>query len=89
MKTLHLTEYADLFRDKASYEKFVRVLSDSARSDEVSMLLANGELVGAVMGVEAVRDTVQARLLKRFADQPDLLDELRQRLDYDEKDLVD
>jgi hypothetical protein len=87
MKALQLKEYNQLFRDEAAYEEFVRLLSASLEKDELRVVFADGELVCTVMGPDAVRELMQYRIFRRFSDQPDLLDELRQRLG--EEDLTD
>ena len=87
MKTLQLNQYADLFRDKNAYDEFVNLFTASVEADEWGMIFADTEFVCTVMGPEGMREIMQRRILNRFADQPDLLDELRERLESD--DLVD
>ena len=83
MRPVQLSEYAQLFRDEHSYSEFVRLFSASLDDDEVQVVFAGSQLLCTVMGPDAVREIMQQRILKRFAEQPDLLDELRDRLGDD------
>ena len=87
MKAMQLNQYSNLFRDKAAYQEFVRLLGESLEDDELHIVLSDSDVVCTVMGTETVKEIMQHRILKRFAEQPDLLDELRDRLQ--DTDLVD
>ena len=90
-KVLHLRQHESLFRDRESYQQFVRLLAENLEEDEVRYLFAQTDstedLVAALMSPHLLREVTEHRILKRFAEQPDLLEELRQRLNDDE--LVD
>lgn len=88
MRTLQLNEHRDLFRDENAYAEFVRILREADDSDELRVIFADEDALGAVVGLRAIRERMQRRILNRFAGQPDLLDELRRRLEDDEN-LVD
>jgi len=87
MKPLQLNDCSNLFKDEKAYQEFVRLLTESVTTDELRVVFADSGLVCAVMGPSAIRELMRHRILKRFADQPDLLDELRDRIQED--DLVD
>jgi hypothetical protein len=87
MKALQLNDYSNLFRSDEAYREFVRLLVQSLDQDELKVIFADTEVVCTVVGPSAVRDIMQHRIIKRFAEQPDLLDELRERLE--DGDLVD
>ena len=87
MKALQLTEYTRLFRDENSYREFVRLLIESLDQEELRVIFSDSDVVCTVIGPAAVKEIMQHRIIKRFAEQPDLLDELRERLGDD--DLVD
>ena len=87
MKPLQLSEHAGLFRDAAAYKEFVRILGSSLDNDELRVVFADSDIVCTVVSPDGIRDLMRHRILARFSEQPDLLDELRQRLE--DTELVD
>jgi len=71
--------------DEAS--ALTQVLTDAVSNDLIVALVHQGKVIGTFLGPEAMRDAVQQRVLKRFAEDPGMLDTLRQR--FESEDLVD
>jgi len=62
-------------------------LTAAVSNDLIVALVHEGKVIGTFLGPEAMRDAVQQRVIKRFAEDPGMLDTLRQRFESD--DLVD
>jgi len=82
MSALILDEYEGLFRDHESFTKFVQVLEEKLR-DDFSPVLSKAEILGAFLSSEATKDVIYDRLIQRMGRNPDLLDELKRRIEDD------
>ncbi len=87
MRVLQLKEYQSLFQDEAAYREFQRRLVESLSEDEEQMLFCGEQMVGALMTPKAISRIMKQRILGRFASQPDLMDEMRKRVEAN--DLVE
>tara|TARA_R110002049_G_scaffold4601_5_gene32151 strand:+ start:219942 stop:220217 length:276 start_codon:yes stop_codon:yes gene_type:complete len=82
MSALILDEYKNLFRDDKSYLRFVRVLEDRLR-DDFSPVFSDTEVLGAFLSSDAAKDVIYDRLVQRMGKNPELLDELKRRIEDD------
>lgn len=86
MAVINLDKYEGLFKDAGSFQSFVLSFKSDLGSD-LSPIVANHEVVGAIVSPEATKDVLCARLAKKLSDCPGILDEIRDRLEHD--DIVD
>lgn len=80
---LRLDDYQALFRSPADYRSLVDLLRDAVRSSRVQHLLADGEVVGTVIGPELSRDLLLQGITRKLGEDPEFLNELRRRLEDD------
>ncbi len=82
MSALILDEYKDLFRDEDAFAQFVQVLEEKLQ-DDFSPVLSQTEVLGAFLSSEAAKDVIYDRIVRRMSQNPDLLDELKRRMEND------
>jgi hypothetical protein len=83
MAVINLDKYEGLFKDPTSFQNFVSDFTSDLSSDLVPVI-ANHEVVGAIVSREATKDVLCARLVKKLSECPQILDEIKDRIENDE-----
>jgi hypothetical protein len=82
MAFLALEKHRNLFASDGAFSEFLQIVEKAAHGDGVT-LLANQKLVGTWLSPEATRLMLQDRILGRLTKNPELLDEIADRLEND------
>ena len=84
MSVIILDEHKDLFKDEASFNKLIGVFKAALDQNAMPMVLSTRELLFTAISPEMTKEVLAERILKRFWENPDRLDELRRRLESGE-----
>ena len=76
-----------LFRDSAAFEQFLQLFRDAFRDDAMPLVVSGKELLFAAVSRDSAQQLLADRILKHLAENPDMLSELRSRLES--TDIVD
>jgi hypothetical protein len=87
MLLIRLEEYKNFFKSDEAYHEFVRVFRDALSGDSMPMVVADEDIFFTAVSSESTKQILCDRILKRFGENPALIDELRDRLEND--DIVD
>ena len=79
-----LDEHKGLFKDEASYARFIDILRSSITSDTMPIVLAEHELLFTAVPPGATKDILAERIVRRLWENPGLLDDIRDRLENDD-----
>ena len=82
-----LDKKKDLFRDQAAFDQFVGYIRQALADDAMPLVMSGNEVLFAAVSGEPAKQLLADRILKRLAENPDMLAELRNRLESD--DIVD
>jgi len=83
MHPLVLDKHRNLFRDDESFGQFVQILTDRL-SQDFSPVLSEQRVLGAVLSPEATKEVLYERMIRRISDSPQVLDEIRDRIENDQ-----
>jgi hypothetical protein len=75
------------FRDAAAFEEFLQVFREALKDDAMPLVVSGNELLFAAISRESAQQLLADRISKRLAENPEMLSELRSRLESD--DIVD
>jgi hypothetical protein len=78
-----LDEYKDLFKDEASYARFVGLLRASINENAMPIVLAEREFLFTAVPPGATKEILSERIIRRLWENPGLLDDIRDRLEND------
>jgi hypothetical protein len=81
--SINLDEYKNLFRDDASFDRFVAMLKGASGSSTLP-IFSGRQLLGGIASPLAMKEYLSERFLKRIAEKPELLEEIADRLENDE-----
>ena len=76
-----------LFRGAAAFEEFVQVFREAFKDDAMPLVVSGNELLFAAISRESAQQLLSDRILKRLAENLEMLSELKSRLESD--DIVD
>jgi hypothetical protein len=83
MNPLILDDYRSLFRDDASFDRFVQAVSARLEHD-LSPVISKERVLGAILSPEATKEVLYERMIRRISDAPEILDQIRDRIENDE-----
>lgn len=83
MNPLILDQHRGLFKDSASYEAFIQILTEGLGHD-LSPIMSDQHVLGAVLSAEATKEMLYERVIKRLSQRPELFDEIKSRIENDE-----
>lgn len=70
MNSLILEEHRQLFKDDASFNKFVDSIGRSMTSD-FATLISNEKVLGSVLSPEATKEFLYERMIRRISSERD------------------
>lgn len=76
-----------LFRSEAAFEEFLQVFRTAFKDDAMPLVVSGKELLFAAVSRESAQQLLADRILKRLGENPQMLADLRERLESD--DIVD
>lgn len=83
---LELDQFRELFKDEAAFESFAKAFTDSLQHD-LCPIFVHSELVGTTLSPAGTKNVLFDRMMHRALKNPDLLNELTDRIEND--DIVD
>jgi hypothetical protein len=78
---LTLDSYKELFKDEASYRSFLAAFQKAFTQHGMPLVLANNEILFTALSPESTKTLLCDRILKRLSESPELLTELKERLE--------
>jgi hypothetical protein len=85
MKVLNIENYRENFISPEAYRQFLAALRDAG--GEARLIIDGDEVVGSFVSPEEARARIANRVIRRIAENPKMIDKLRERMSSD--DLVD
>ncbi len=82
-QAIKLDEYRHLFRDDAAFAEFAELLRGAMAAD-FRPIVANGNMIGTVLSAAGSKSVLGDRILRRIERNPEVIDELLNRLDEEE-----
>ena len=84
MTLFEMAEYRSLFASDEALGEFTKKLHDSIVKSGSSIVLgAKGEIVGAALSSDLMKQLISQRILKRLCTEPELVDKIYKRLEQD------
>ena len=84
MAAIILDDHKELFRSEADFEKFVSILGIAGESRISTSLWVNRQYLASLMPYMNPQEAVRERMDIRIAEEPELLDEIINRLKEDD-----
>jgi hypothetical protein len=84
MTLIRMKDFSSLFKDRASYERFVQIFQEALSGGEMPMVLTDEEeVLFTAISPESTKEVLCGKILERLSENPSLVDDLRDRLEND------
>ena len=85
MTVLDLSKHKTLFASDEALREFVQILHESIDKSGTSIVLdEKGNVVGAALSSDVMKQILSERILRRLLKAPDLVAKIHHRLEHDE-----
>ncbi len=81
---MNLEKQKSLFKDEAAFVEFVRSWREAVKQSQMQVVMVNDEVLCTAVSPESTKQLLSERILRRFAENPELLNELKDRFESDE-----
>lgn len=79
-----LEEKRDLFRDNDAFENFIQFFRDAVANDATPLVVSGHEPLFTAVSPESAQQLLAGRILKRLAENPEMLSNLKDRLESED-----
>ena len=81
---IQLSDFKSLFKSDSAYEEMIQMLESRVENEDIQLVSTDNKVLFTAVPFNSMKEFLCARIVNRFAESPELIDELRDRIENDE-----